>query len=188
MDDILKIKNLTYGHTTELLFKDLNLTLKYDEWYTLVGQNQSGKTTLVKIICGLLETKGNIEFNFLTLNKKNIIHLIPISALFSILEFIFLKYIGCEYYAVQLFILSTSILIFIILIKTQLNKKKLYIRLREYSTLIFCLHTLVYLFINKFLTFNNSLLIYLTTIFICIIISEIIIFINKKGINIKFLY
>ena len=72
MDDILKIKNLTYGHTTELLFKDLNLTLKYDEWYTLVGQNQSGKTTLVKIICGLLETKGNIEFNFLTLNKKNI--------------------------------------------------------------------------------------------------------------------
>ena len=72
MDDILKIKKLTFGHTIDLLFEDLNLTLKYNEWYTLVGPNKVGKTTLVKIICGLIESQGDIEFNFLTLNNKNL--------------------------------------------------------------------------------------------------------------------
>lgn len=122
------------------------------------------------------------------LKQKNIILLTLISALLSIVEFLFLKYIGCKYYAVQIFILSTSVFIFILFLKTNLIKKKIYIKLRKYSTLIFCLHTIIYLFLNKFFSFNNSLLIYLSTIFICIIISEIIIYINKKGINIKFLY
>lgn len=72
MDDILKIRNLTFGHTTDLLFKDLDLTLKYDQWYTLIGADKSGKTTLVRIISGLIECNSDIEFNFLTLNNKNI--------------------------------------------------------------------------------------------------------------------
>ncbi len=72
MDEILKIRNLFFNYSQKIVFEDLNLTLNYNDWYTLLGNNGSGKTTLVKIICGLLDFNGKIEFNFLDLNSKNI--------------------------------------------------------------------------------------------------------------------
>lgn len=72
MDDILKIKNLNFNYNNHTIFNDLNLSLVHNEWYTLLGNNHSGKTTLVKIISGLIECQNEIEFDHLTLNRKNI--------------------------------------------------------------------------------------------------------------------
>ena len=92
MDDILKIKDLTFKYTDTLIFKSLNLTLKYNDWYTLIGNSGSGKTTLVKIICGLIEGSFNIEFNFLDLKEKNKAEIrTKISVLFSDIDTNFIE-------------------------------------------------------------------------------------------------
>ena len=73
MDEILKITDLSYDNDDEKLLDQVNLILNYDYWYTLVGKNGTGKTTLVKIICGLLNNyDGQVEFNFLNLNSENL--------------------------------------------------------------------------------------------------------------------
>ena len=92
MDDILKVKDLTFKYTDTLIFKSLNLTLKYNDWYTLIGNSGSGKTTLVKIICGLIEGSFNIEFNFLDLKEKNKAEIrTKISVLFSDIDTNFIE-------------------------------------------------------------------------------------------------
>lgn len=66
MDEILRITDLTFYYNDQKLLDKLNLTLNYNEWYTLIGKNGCGKTTLIKIICGLLDDyEGEVEFNFL---------------------------------------------------------------------------------------------------------------------------
>ncbi len=73
MDEILKITDLTFYYDNLKLFDQMNLLLNYDEWYTLIGKNGCGKTTLIKIISGLIDNyDGEIEFNFLKLNKDNL--------------------------------------------------------------------------------------------------------------------
>lgn len=85
MDQILKIKDLIFYYGNYKLFNQVNLTLDYNKWYTLIGKNGCGKTTLVKIICGLLkEYNGAIEFNFLNMNAENLFEIrARMSVLFS---------------------------------------------------------------------------------------------------------
>ena len=85
MDEVLRITDLTFDYGDLKLFDSLDLTLNYNEWYTLIGKNGSGKTTLVKLICGLIDNyEGNIEFNFLNLNDENLFEIrTRMSVLFS---------------------------------------------------------------------------------------------------------
>ena len=49
----IEITNLSFGYTKERLFSDLDLTLRGGNIYGLLGKNGAGKTSLLKLICGL---------------------------------------------------------------------------------------------------------------------------------------
>jgi ABC-2 type transport system ATP-binding protein len=55
---VIKTENLTktFGHFTAV--DSLNLDVKAGEIYGFLGPNGSGKTTVIKILCGLLIPNG----------------------------------------------------------------------------------------------------------------------------------
>jgi len=62
LPDAVVTINLMKSFKELLAINDLNLTVKQGEIYGLIGPNGSGKTTTVKILCGLLqEDGGNAE-------------------------------------------------------------------------------------------------------------------------------
>jgi ABC-2 type transport system ATP-binding protein len=60
---MIKIENLSFSYNQkQTLFDDLSLTLPSGNIYGLLGKNGAGKTTMLKIICGLLfPKKGNLK-------------------------------------------------------------------------------------------------------------------------------
>jgi ABC-2 type transport system ATP-binding protein len=62
---MIEIRNLHFGYSSQqLLFQDLNLTLKEGHIYGLLGKNGAGKSTLLKNIAGLAFPKnGSCLFN-----------------------------------------------------------------------------------------------------------------------------
>lgn len=66
MNNIVRIKNLNY-----LDFREFNLDIKENSYTTIVGPIKSGKTTLLKIISGIIKTSDVCECNGVVLNKNN---------------------------------------------------------------------------------------------------------------------
>lgn len=59
---LVEIKDLSAGYNDEMVLKDINLTVEPDDFIGLIGPNGGGKTTLFKVILGLLKPKyGTIE-------------------------------------------------------------------------------------------------------------------------------
>ncbi|MDD6224131.1 MAG: ABC transporter ATP-binding protein [bacterium] len=57
---ILEIKNLEYSYQDKKVITNLNLSIEEGSFTTIIGNNKSGKTTLIKLICGLLDSKNSI--------------------------------------------------------------------------------------------------------------------------------
>lgn len=55
---MVTIDNLSFNYSRHLVFKDISLTLEPGKIYGLLGQNGVGKTTLLKIMSGLLKLKS----------------------------------------------------------------------------------------------------------------------------------
>ena len=67
----IELKNVSKSFKKNEVLKDINLTLKEGTIYGFVGRNGSGKTVLLKLICGYFEpTTGEILFNGKILNKE----------------------------------------------------------------------------------------------------------------------
>lgn len=67
---MLKIKKLTkkFGDLTAI--KDINLEIKKGEFFTLIGPNGSGKTTMIKNILGLIHpSSGDVLINNKSIKK-----------------------------------------------------------------------------------------------------------------------
>lgn len=64
MANILEIKNLNYKYGTTTIFKDFNLSVKEGSYIGIVGNNNSGKTTLIKLIAGILPSKNSITIGY----------------------------------------------------------------------------------------------------------------------------
>lgn len=61
---MLEVKNLSMRFANQLLFENVNLTLKRGERYGLIGANGAGKSTFLKILAGEIEeSSGEIELD-----------------------------------------------------------------------------------------------------------------------------
>ncbi|PIE35348.1 ABC transporter [candidate division KSB3 bacterium] len=60
--NIVCIEHAWFSYGTEPVLKDINLSLSPLEFLTVIGPNGGGKTTLLKLLLGLLEpTQGNVQ-------------------------------------------------------------------------------------------------------------------------------
>lgn len=59
----LKVSELTFGYTDEILFDDTELNINAGEFVAIVGESGIGKTTLIRLILSFMgPNNGNIEF------------------------------------------------------------------------------------------------------------------------------
>ena len=64
---VLEINNLSYKD-----FNNINLKFKDKTYYSVIGSNNSGKTTLFKLISGIIPSSNHICCNDIDLNKRSI--------------------------------------------------------------------------------------------------------------------
>ena len=55
--EIIKLEEVTFGYGKEDFLKDITLPIYEDDFLGIIGPNGGGKTTLLKLILGLLEPK-----------------------------------------------------------------------------------------------------------------------------------
>lgn len=67
MKSMIHIQKLTY----EPLFSNLNLEIKKGSFLSIVGKNGCGKSVLVRMLLGLIDTNNEIEIDGLFVNKQN---------------------------------------------------------------------------------------------------------------------
>ena len=59
---IIDIKNLSFAYSGEIILQDVNLSIEQKDFVAIIGPNGGGKTTLVKLILGLLNPlQGTIK-------------------------------------------------------------------------------------------------------------------------------
>jgi len=68
---MIKISNLKFKYKDKTIFEDFNLDIKNKSITSIIGQNGCGKSTLVKILLGLLKYDGSVKINDLEV-KDNI--------------------------------------------------------------------------------------------------------------------
>lgn len=69
---IIEINNLSYSYGSQVVLKQLNLTVNHGDFVMIRGGNGSGKTTLLKLILGELKKQtGSIKLNGETISEIN---------------------------------------------------------------------------------------------------------------------
>ncbi|MCR6514051.1 ABC transporter ATP-binding protein [Clostridium sp. LY3-2] len=75
-ENIVSFKNINKFYGDEKVLENFNLDIKYGEFLTIIGTSGSGKTTVLKLINGLLESNGGEIFvcgeNIKTIDKINL--------------------------------------------------------------------------------------------------------------------
>lgn len=62
-NSIIKIENLSAGYDRKTVLHDINLEISEKDFLGIIGPNGGGKTTLMKVILGLLKpSEGKITF------------------------------------------------------------------------------------------------------------------------------
>ena len=72
MANIIDIKNLNYKYAKTAIFKDFNLSIKEGSYISIAGNNTSGKTTLIKLISGILPSKNSITIGYSYVDNNRI--------------------------------------------------------------------------------------------------------------------
>lgn len=63
MEQLIEIKNISASYDAKLVLNDISLTVWEDDFLGIIGPNGGGKTTLLKIILGLMKPiAGEISF------------------------------------------------------------------------------------------------------------------------------
>ncbi len=58
MNKILELKNLSYAYDKQNVLENINLDILVNDFLAIIGPNGGGKSTLLKLILGLLETNN----------------------------------------------------------------------------------------------------------------------------------
>lgn len=69
---MVNIENLNFKYKNKIIFSNFDLDIKEKTITTIIGPNGCGKSTLVKILVGLLKFEGQIKINGIELNKDNL--------------------------------------------------------------------------------------------------------------------
>ncbi len=69
-NELIEIKNLTYKN----IFHELNLVLPKDKFISISGTNMSGKTTLIKLLSGLIKTEDSVFYKNIKIEEINKSH------------------------------------------------------------------------------------------------------------------
>lgn len=73
MGSLFEIKSLSAGYEGNIVLEDVNFSVKEGDFIGVIGPNGGGKTTLLKIILGLLKpVTGSIVFNEPLLRRTHI--------------------------------------------------------------------------------------------------------------------
>jgi len=73
MDNIVKVKNLTFGYEKEVVLRDISIDIKEGDNIALIGANGTGKSTLLQLLVGLwLNYKGEVSILGKNLEKRNL--------------------------------------------------------------------------------------------------------------------
>lgn len=71
MKPIVELQNVTAGYGDEVILKKVNLTIREQDFIGVIGPNGGGKTTLVKVILGLIGVvSGKVVHHFEDTNEK----------------------------------------------------------------------------------------------------------------------
>jgi zinc transport system ATP-binding protein len=63
MQSIIQLQNVTTGYDAKIALKDVSLNINARDFLGIIGPNGGGKTTLVKVILGLLKPKqGQVKY------------------------------------------------------------------------------------------------------------------------------
>lgn len=71
MGNMLEVKDLSFSYSDKSVFKKLSFDIKKGEFISFLGSNNGGKTTLIKLLSGLLPSENNIVLDNVVLNKRN---------------------------------------------------------------------------------------------------------------------
>ena len=72
MNNLLEVNNLSYSYKDNAIFNNLQISIKKETTNLILGTNSSGKTTLIRLLSGILPSDNYITINGITLNKRNI--------------------------------------------------------------------------------------------------------------------
>jgi zinc transport system ATP-binding protein len=76
MSEIVEIRNASVGYSDDVVLRNINLSIVDQDYIGVIGPNGGGKTTLVKLILGLLQPiQGEVIYH--SNNKENLIGYLP---------------------------------------------------------------------------------------------------------------
>ena len=70
-DSMISIKNLNYSYGNKRIFNNLNLDINQGDFVFVIGKNNCGKTTLIKILSGIIKGDFDIKINNKKINSIN---------------------------------------------------------------------------------------------------------------------
>lgn len=84
MSDFLSVKNLDYSKNKTKILNNVNIEINKGAFIGVIGGNSSGKTTLLKIISGIIPTSNKVILDYNYLNtRKNKQDLLKIGCYFN---------------------------------------------------------------------------------------------------------
>ena len=72
MENLIEVNDLVFRYKDHLIFDHFSFQVPKGSWVTIMGENGGGKSTLVRILAGLLKTDSSIKINGLLLKKENL--------------------------------------------------------------------------------------------------------------------
>lgn len=71
MTNIVEINKITLNHGHNQIFEEMSLNIEENSFTTIIGSNNSGKTSLAYLLCGILPYTGSIKIFGKSFNKRN---------------------------------------------------------------------------------------------------------------------